>query len=841
MVLLNKTDVEFIDKLINKYTILYIKNDFINAEISGDVDLREVKIGLGISNLMSTSKKYSYQMRALKFATVISNIIDSPILLKRCVNILKNLTIFTFEDVLARKKGYKDTLIQTRGVALFESLYMEEFFTKRFGNIEERINKFQLEVSNAIEYSQNISVSAPISIGKSFLMKKILIDFLLEKDGGNIIYLVPTRALINEVMNDIQKEINYQGISGRFFVSCSSEISIDKLTKRGVFVLTQERLNQLCSNIEGSFLKVDLIIIDEAQQIMHGARGVLLEYTIKRAKDIWKYAKLFFISPLIQNPQIFIDRFKLDNEYHLNEKRPSVNQNIIKLEKSSKRSRIDIKYNGILVGDFEFKKAKLKKQEDRIAYIINSFNNGENSIIYCNIQSLTRKVCNTLINTYEYPIDENPELDEFSNFLKNYICDQYDLVNLIKRGLAYHYSKLPSIIKLGIEDLASKGYLKIVACTSTLLEGINVQANNIYIFNPSKNAQPLTNLDFWNLSGRAGRMSKDICGNIICIDFGKWFEKSYAKREIEDVEFKKNLVIRNDIKKFSEFTRNKEEIVITRANKKEIETFQQVEGVLILEKIEGVNIIETYSDQGNLEEIKEVECIITDIVQKNVVPEELLKKLVGIDIKSLNNLWNLFERNTKSIQAYIPINPFGEGVNKRFKDILDIINDVFFNNTNSEKRLAAIRVVALNWMQEKSLKSILFHNFDPKQYTSKEINNRIEESISFLNDDIRFTFSKYIYAYQETLKTFLENTDRHMYIEKIPNYPLFLEFGASNKVTLELMTLGIFREGAIEVAKYIYGEDSKLIIDELKHLDLSTINMNTYIKKKLKEKIDLMI
>lgn len=840
MVLLNKSDVEFIDKLIIKYTILYIKSDFIKVNIKDSVNLSEVKIGLGIANLMSTSKKYSYQMRALKFATVISNIINNTIILKRCVNILKNLTIFTFKDVLAGKKGYKDDLVKTTGMTLFENLYIDEIFTKKFGNREERLNRFQLEVSNAVEFSQNISVSAPTSIGKSFLMKKIVIDFLSGIGTGNIIYLVPTRALINEVMSDIQKEINCQDMNGKFFISCSSEVSIDELNKRGVFILTQERLNQLCSNIEGACLKVDLIIIDEAQQIMQGARGVLLEYTIKRAKGIWEDAKLFFISPLIQNSEVFINRFKLDNEYHLNEKKSSVNQNIIKLERRKGKSLIDIKYNEIIVDSFKFHITKLKRQEDKVAYIVNSFNNGENSIIYCNIQSLARKVCNTLVKDYAYQVVDNSELVEFADFLSNYICDQYDLVNLIKRGCAYHYSKLPSIVKLGIEDLASKGYLKIVACTSTLLEGINVQANNIYIFNPKKHNDPLTNLDFWNLSGRAGRMSKDVCGNIICIDFEQWFDKKYLGRKIENVEFKKNLVIKNDIEKFSDFIKNKKTIIINKRNKSEIEAFKQVEGVLILEKIESVNLIDTYSDTENLSHIEEIDCILTDIVEKNVVPEALLKKLVGIDIESINLLWELFKNNTKIIQRYIPINPFAEGVNDRFKEILIIINNIFFNGSNSEERLRAIKAVALKWMQEEKLKNILFHEFDPKKYTSQEINNKIENSISFLNEDIRFVFSKYIYAYQEILKTFLECMDMHIYVEKIPNYPLFLEFGASNKVTLELMSLGIFREGAIELSKYIFQEDSKSIVNELKKLDLNSINMNKYIKRKLQEKIDLI-
>ncbi|MCB2339953.1 hypothetical protein [Clostridium estertheticum] len=343
-----------------------------------------------------------------------------------------------------------------------------------------------------------------------------------------------------------------------------------------------------------------------------------------------------------------------------------------------------------------------------------------------------------------------------------------------------------------------------------------------------------------NLSGRAGRMSKDICGNIICIDFGKWFQDNYSNKKIEDVEFKKNLVLRDDVEKLSEFIKNKKEVVETIKNKKEVDTYKQVEGVLVIEKIEGISSVEAYSDEDNLSSIKEIDCILSEIVDKNIVHKSLLKKLVGIDIIAINNLWRLFQENVCKIQTYILINPFGDGVNKRFNDILMIINSIFFNNSKSIDYLSAIRAVSLSWMKEESLKNILFYKFNPEKYSSDEINDKIQSSIKFLNDDIRFTFSKYIYAYQEVLKTFLEQSGKQIYIEKISNYPLFLEFGACSKISLELMSLGIFREGSIELSKHILGENSQEIINELKHLDFGANKMNDYLKRKLREKIKLI-
>ena len=41
-------------------------------------------------------------------------------------------------------------------------------------------------------------------------------------------------------------------------------------------------------------------------------------------------------------------------------------------------------------------------------------------------------------------------------------------------------------------------------CTSTLLEGVNLPAKNIFIFSNAIGNSKFSDVDFWNLAGRAG-------------------------------------------------------------------------------------------------------------------------------------------------------------------------------------------------------------------------------------------------------------------------------------------------------------------------------------------------
>ena len=51
------------------------------------------------------------------------------------------------------------------------------------------------------------------------------------------------------------------------------------------------------------------------------------------------------------------------------------------------------------------------------------------------------------------------------------------------------------------------GYIKYCFCTSTLLEGVNVPVDNLFVFDHKKGLSDLSVIDAFNLMGRAGRVS----------------------------------------------------------------------------------------------------------------------------------------------------------------------------------------------------------------------------------------------------------------------------------------------------------------------------------------------
>ncbi len=159
-----------------------------------------------------------------------------------------------------------------------------------------------------------------------------------------------------------------------------------------------------------------------------------------------------------------------------------------------------------------------KEQYKRKAWVVlNAITNGP-TMVYCNRPTDCRKTADEISKMLDLgQIDL--EIVEVINFIEKYIHPQYHLINYLRKGVAFHYGSMPSSIRMAIESLFSNKYLDTLCCTSTLMEGVNLAAKNIVVYKPrSGMASPMKDIEFYNLGGRAGRLMKDFCGNIYCIE-----------------------------------------------------------------------------------------------------------------------------------------------------------------------------------------------------------------------------------------------------------------------------------------------------------------------------------
>ena len=123
------------------------------------------------------------------------------------------------------------------------------------------------------------------------------------------------------------------------------------------------------------------------------------------------------------------------------------------------------------------------------------------------------------------------------------------LVDLLPRGLAFHHAGLLPGLKVLVETLFARGYLRAVFATDTLALGINMPARAVVVGSLSKfdgqEMRLLTPNEYSQLTGRAGRRGMDVRGAAV-IPYSPWepFEESFKRITGELLPVTSSFVIR---------------------------------------------------------------------------------------------------------------------------------------------------------------------------------------------------------------------------------------------------------------------------------------------------------
>lgn len=387
--------------------------------------------------------------------------------------------------------------------------------------IQEIFTDEQLKIFNELKDNNHFSFSGSTSFGKSFIFEAFT-KYLIEEhnQSDNIAFIVPTKALINQVsykIRNLVKSYSYKVIN-------SPEIPkiLKKKDGKYIFVFTPERL--ISYFLDGTNPKIDYLFVDEAHKLLSikDTRTPLMYHALVMAKR--KSINIFFASPNIPNPSVFLELVNNTPDESYAVKVESVSQNRFFINCHTDSSYLISDYgDNILFPKLNFSGNVITD----LGTILKTFSSGRQSIVYCNT------IEKTISTAFEYAktLEEvkNDYIDKLVDIINEKVHEQYYLKYCLKKGIAYHFGGIPEEIKIKVEELYKLGFIKIIFCTSTLLEGVNLPAKNIFILSEKIGLSNMTNVDFWNLAGRAGRLSKDLSGNIFCVNL--YNQEGYWKDE----------------------------------------------------------------------------------------------------------------------------------------------------------------------------------------------------------------------------------------------------------------------------------------------------------------------
>ena len=684
----------------------------------------------------------------------------------------------------------------------------------------------QYEVFEKLIRSNHYSFSGPTSFGKSFVMDAYIKYLITERPGlDNIVILVPTRALINQVSRRLRKEVT----NPKYTVLTHPKVPqfFGGESRKYIFVFTPERLVSYFSNLDNP--SIQYMFVDEAQKIVqeNDSRSPLYYHAISMADR--KSVKLYFASPNIPNADVFLEIFDKSTNESVSIQDTPVAQNRYFVDFVDKQQwtfydLVDEPIQTDYTNDVDFND------------LLRNLGKEDKNIIYCN--SVRDTVMYAIEFAEERPKVDDPQITDLIKYIKKSVHRDYFLIDCLEKGIAFHFGRLPQRIRERVEDLYSTGKINYLFCTSTLLEGVNLPAKNIFILNNKIGISNFSKIDFWNLAGRAGRLNKELSGNIICVrlEENKWnidVAKNVMANKGEETLKPVILTGRKNFYNNLNSSLTGERFSRKKTSRNEEEFWNGYANILYTHEASGIDSLLMNNFMKSTDTGKK---LLAKISKSNSVPAYILEQSITIKPIYQNKL--LDQIKDSKMATYYP-------TDIKYEDCLVLLEfmykkyrwDIEESKGNkpmvfSSERLKYLASLMASWINSQPLNLVIrnmityhenegkiwmqsvreYERFDrgDKLHINEVINNLIYDIDNFL----RFRIKNYLTNYELLVKSVKGDV--------IEPWSSYIEYGTCKKEIIALQDIGVSRH----LATYLFENHSDSFQSsngEITYIDLSQI------------------
>ncbi|EOH7009874.1 TPA: DEAD/DEAH box helicase [Campylobacter jejuni] len=392
-----------------------------------------------------------------------------------------------------------------QSTSILEDRFLLECFKTNIGEDEPKVlHREQSRVLKRLLSNDSLILSAPTSFGKSFI-----IDALIAiKKPKNILIIVPTISLLDETRRRLTRKFyNYKIIT---------TTQQTKLENNNIFIFSPERAVEYFSFIRKENIKLDFFIVDEFYKISkeyENERFAPLQNAILKYTNI--SSQRYYVCPNID---------KINNK------------NSILCEGMEFEC---LNFNTVFININKCYKEQNFKKEQKIIDIIKR---DEKTLVYTKSQNSIKNVY-AILSKNDVVENSNILLENFSKWLSKYYGKHY-LNNALKIGIGIHHGKLHRCLsQLQVKLFDEKDLLKTIISTSSLIEGINIPAKNLILWDNKNGSKIINHLTYKNIIGRSGRMFKYFIGEVYLFESPN---EDNNQEKILDVEIKSESLSIND-------------------------------------------------------------------------------------------------------------------------------------------------------------------------------------------------------------------------------------------------------------------------------------------------------
>lgn len=392
--------------------------------------------------------------------------------------------------------------------------------------------------------SRAVVVDLPTSGGKTTLAQFRMLQALNQFDAekGWVAYVAPTRALVAQLVRRLREDfgpldIRVEQLTGAIEIDAFEDAMLASQAETvsfHVLVSTPEKLQLVIRNKKVS-RPLALVVMDEAHTIEDMERGLRVELLLATIKRDCDRANFLLLMPYVPNAGDLARWLGADagktisigtSPWQPNERAVGLFEAI---EDGSVRGGWTLRYEtltttpktihlrgqhqvgGVKPLNISFSKAKgMSVQAGAMAKV---FSERGTSIAVAQKIDHVWSMARTVKDSIEPFENVPPEVALVQRFLKTEISPQFELVEMLERGVGVHHAGLSDETRSLMEWLAEIGALRVLCATTTLAHGINFPVASVFLatrlFPYGNEMSPRV---FWNLAGRAGRVNQESVG-----------------------------------------------------------------------------------------------------------------------------------------------------------------------------------------------------------------------------------------------------------------------------------------------------------------------------------------
>ncbi|MEL7654280.1 MAG: DEAD/DEAH box helicase [Bacillota bacterium] len=744
-------------------------------------------------------------------------------------------TSFAGTDIL--DQSYNEYIRGLMSIPADPSLYFFKSQKKVYDNLDD----------------QYFSYSGPTSMGKSFIMRMFIKKQIADGAKRNYAILVPTKALINEVSSKFIDDLKEMLATCDYRIVTSAGAIVLRQQHNFILVMTPERLLYLL--LENQAFKLDYMFVDEAHKISSKDSRSPFYYKVidlatKRSHD----THIVFSSPNIPNPGVYLNLIPRDNLERLSALActyapVSQTKYLVDLIDRSIRSYND--YNSRFLDICRF------NRDVSLSELVWLIGQNAQNIVYCSSTTRTVDFAMQYAKTHTVSNPPSAELSALIRDIKNEIHGDYFLAEVLESGVAYHIGYLPSDIRMRIEELFKIGDIKTIFCTSTLVEGVNLPADNLFITSYKNGRSDMTPVDFRNLIGRVGRIEYNLYGNVILVKIDEKTKKDKFEELLkQDIPDQKLSLI-------SELTQVQKQKIVESLLDGNIELLrypanQSADSYALMRRFAIILLRDILSSNKTSFVLKEFANLLDESKMAQITNAFRLRSQIDDDINiSVDQMDNLSAAIEKGLM-YPDFNSTGIDYNTLLS-FLETLSKIFKWNVYEKSTLGYITkqtqqfgklrwyaVILAQWMTGNGLSLIMKAAIEHKQRNpdsevefdgqlvpyndSKEHRNAvISSTLNAIEDVILFRISNYF------LRFSLEYKRYHKLIELKNDWYEYVEYGTANLLTILLQRNGFSREAST----YIKNHENIYVVNENGHYKIKIDLLSCPSKSVCKEAIEV--